>query len=166
MRSASQADPTASRQTLKKSALTSPTPGELARLTGKAGAFQPEPGAASVNEAPTRSLRRKLPLEVIDEVVQRYKTGEFTTDLSREYGISKNGLLKLLRAERVSLRKQPISLGDAKRAVQLYESGLTIEKVVEQIGYSYGTIRKTLHENGVAMRATCIRKRAVPDERS
>jgi hypothetical protein len=41
---------------------------------------------------------------------------------------------------------------DAERAVHLYESGLTVEEVVRQVGYSFGTIRKVLHEHGVAMR--------------
>lgn len=40
---------------------------------------------------------------------------------------------------------------DAARAVRLYESGLTIKQVMGQVGYSFGTIRRVLHENGVAM---------------
>lgn len=102
--------------------------------------------------ASTRSLRRKLPPEVIDELVQRYKSGEFTTDLSREYGISKSGFLKLLRDEGVKLRKQPITPEDERRAVELYESGMTIYGVIERVGYSYGVINRMVHKRGVNVR--------------
>jgi hypothetical protein len=113
------------------------------------------PGAApdKPSSAPARSLRRRLAPQAIKELVARYNAGEETPALSREYDISKNGLRQLLLAEGVSLRRQAITLEDVERAVQLYQSGLTIRQVVEQVGYSYGTIRGALHENGVAMRA-------------
>ncbi len=96
----------------------------------------------------------------------RYNAGEETPALSREYGISKSGLRQLLLAEGVSFRRQTITPEDAERAVRLYESDLTIKHVVGQVGYSFGAIRRTLHENGVAMRATGIGKWAASDERS
>lgn len=86
----------------------------------------------------------------------RYNAGEATPALSRAYGISKTGLRELLQAEGVSMRRQAITPEDAERAVQLYENGLTIKQVVEKVGYSFGTIRRVLHENGVAMRASGI----------
>lgn len=115
-----------------------------------------------------RSLRRRLAPQAIAELVARYNTGEGTPALSRAYSISKTGLRELLQAEGVSMRRQAITPEDAERAVRLYlyKDGLTITQVVGQVGYSFGTIRRVLHEYGVVMRATCIRKRAVSDERS
>lgn len=55
---------------------------------------------------------------------------------------------------------------DAGRAVRLYERGLTIKEVVAQVGYSFSTIRRMLHANGVAVRERGIGKRIAPDERS
>lgn len=106
-----------------------------------------------------RSLRRRLTPRTIAEIVARYTAGETAPAPSREYGISKAGLRELLLAEGVTFRKQPIAPEDAERAVLLYERGLTIEQVVGQVGYSFSMIRKALHENGVAMRAACIKKR-------
>ena len=111
-----------------------------------------------------RSLRRRLAPQAIEELVARYKSGEDTPALSREYGISKTGLRELLLAKGVTLRRQPVTPGDAERAVRLYEGGLTIQQVVEHVGYSFSTIRKLLHAQGVTMRATCIRKRVSSDE--
>lgn len=141
--------------------LLSPTPGQLERLAQKAPTSQP--GPTPVKTAPTRSLRRKLSPEVIRKIVRRYKSGEYTTDLSREYGISKSGLLKLLRSEGVSLRMQPITPKDEHRAVKIYEGGMTINQMAERVGYSYGTIRRVLHENGVAVRSRAIGKRETPE---
>lgn len=72
--------------------------------------------------------------------------------LSREYGVSRSGLRHLLRGEGVALREQGITAEDADKAVRLYESGLTIRRVVERVGYSYGTIQRMLNEKGVVMR--------------
>jgi AraC-like DNA-binding protein len=117
-------------------------------------------------DAPVRSLRRRLSPQAIQELVARYNTGEDTPALSQEYGISKTGLGEVLLAEGVAFRRQAITTEDTERAVQLYESGLTIKQVVAQVGYSYGTIRRVLHEHGVAMRATGTGKSATPDQRS
>jgi hypothetical protein len=59
---------------------------------------------------------------------------------------------------------QSITLDDMDEAVRIYERGLTIKQVVEQVAYSFGTIRRVLHENGVAMRAVGIGERAEPEE--
>lgn len=50
------------------------------------------------------------------------------------------------------LRQQYRRSGKAKRAVRLYERGLTFAEVVEQIGYSYCNVRKVLLQTGVTMR--------------
>lgn len=99
-----------------------------------------------------RSLRRRLSPQQIEELVARYNAGLDTPALSRAYGISRGGLRKLLLAQGVSFRKQPMTHEDAKRAVRLYERGLTINQVVDQVGYSFSTIRRMLHANGVSVR--------------
>ena len=58
----------------------------------------------------------------------------------------------------MELRVPGITPEDAKKAVRLYEPGLTIRQVVEQIGYSFGTIHRVLHKHGVAMRASAVGK--------
>lgn len=96
------------------------------------------------------------------ELVQRYELGEYTAALSREYGTSKSGLLQLLRAEGVAFRRQAIRPEDADRAVPLYESSLTIQQVVEEVGYSYGSNPRVLHGYGVTVRERGIGKRVAP----
>jgi hypothetical protein len=111
-------------------------------------------GLSSVvtEERSVRSLRRRLSPQQIEELVARYNAGEDTPALSRAYGISRGGLRKLLLARGVSFRKQPMTPKDGERAVRLYEKGLTINQVVAQVGYSFSTVRRQLHANGVAVR--------------
>lgn len=99
-----------------------------------------------------RNLRRRLGPETIQELVDRYNAGEHTTRLSKQFGISTTGLRQLLLDEGVEFRRQAITAEDADRAVELYESGLTIREVVTQIGYSLGTIRREFQRRGVPMR--------------
>jgi hypothetical protein len=130
----------------------------MASLARQSKAIQLESVAAVPEERSVRSLRRRLSPQQIDELVARYNAGEDTPALSRAYGISRGGLRKLLLAEGVSFRKQPMTPEDAERAIRLYERGWTIDQVVDQVGYSFGTIRRMLHANGVAVRERGGRK--------
>ena len=100
-----------------------------------------------------RSLQRRLGSSIIGEIAARYASGEAIRALSREYGVSRDGLRQLLQRQGVALRAQGMTLDDEERAVALYESGLTIRQVVEQVGYAYGTIRAALNQRGVALKA-------------
>ena len=140
------------------STLLPPTPVELANLAQKAKSIKPAAFPAGDNDSPIRSLQRRLSPQKRAELVARYISGENTPALCIEYGISKCGLLHLLRKAGVTMRKQPVTLRDAKQAAMLYESGLSITEIVEQIGYSYSTVRKSLHESGVEMRPKGIKR--------
>jgi hypothetical protein len=144
-----------------KSALMPPTAGELANLARKSGSINPDSAPAEGKDVPMRTLQRRLSPHDRVDLVARYIAGEGTPALSREYGISKCALLHLLRKGGVTMRKQAMTPWDAKRAARLYERGLSITEVVERIGYSYSTVRKALHERGVAMRPKGIRQSAI-----
>lgn len=59
------------------------------------------------------------------------------------------------------MRKQAMTPADAKHAAKLYDSGMSITEIVERIGYSYSTIRKSLNQSGVAMRPKGIKRSAL-----
>lgn len=105
-----------------------------------------------------RTLKRRLSPQERADLVARYISGEDSPALSREFGISKSGLLRLLKEEGVEMRKQAVTPEDAKRAARLYESGMSINEVVDQIGYSYSTIRRSLHESGAVIRPKGIKR--------
>lgn len=148
----------------RKSALIPLTPGELARLAQKSRRIDPDSVSTDENSIPSRTLRRRLSSEERAELITRYVAGEDSPSLSRECGISKCALLRLLREEGVALRKQAVTPQDAKRAARLYESGLSIDEIVDKIGYSYSTIRKSLHESEVAIRPKGIKRSSIQAE--
>lgn len=134
-----------------KSQLAPPSPGEVAKLAQLSCRIHSDANTKGTPAAQHRSIRRRLAPQAIEELVARYAAGEETPALSREFGISASGLRDLLRAEGVSLRGHAITVQDAERAVHLYLSGLTITQVVAHIGYSHGTIRKSLIKHGVVV---------------
>lgn len=130
----------------------------LAKLSQKSREIKLDSAYIGVQTAPARRLRRRLTPQETAELVARYKAGESSPALNKEYGILKCGLLQLLREERVSLRNQAMTPEDAERVARLYESGMVITEVVDQISYSYGTIRKVLHQSGVTLRPKGIKR--------
>lgn len=97
----------------------------------------------------TKSLRRRFSPQEVEDLVVRCNAGAVLRALSMQYGVSRSGLWYLLQGAGVTLRKQGITAEDAEEAVRLYGTGLIIRQVVGKVGYSYGTIRTTLRENGV-----------------
>jgi hypothetical protein len=126
----------------------------------------PEPSANEKHAVPHRSLRRRLSLQAIEELVARYTAGEKTPALIRELGISESGLRNLLWAKGVTLYGHAITPEDAEQPIQPYENRLTITQVVSQIGYSHATIRKVLPKLGDAIKSGLHGKTAKLDERS
>jgi lambda repressor-like predicted transcriptional regulator len=131
-----------------------PTPPELAWLAQQARVFNHAAAPQQCPQTPSRSgrLRRRLTAETVSELARRYRGGESSTALSREYGVSKSGLIQLLRTEGVEMRKQYITPDATEMAIRLYESGLSTRKVSKEVGYAWGTIRKVLLQNGVPLR--------------
>ena len=146
-----------------KSALLPPSPRELAHLAQQARKNHPGPPPLAPAWVPTRSLRRRLAPRVVEELTTRYAAGEAIRALSREYGVSRSGLCQLLLRDGVALRRQGITPEDADEAVRLYQDGFTIRQVVDRVGHSYGTIRKVLHQHGVALNASESRNRAAEE---
>lgn len=142
-----------------KSALIPPPLSEIERLAHRSRLLQLDADPPNVPTGARRNLRRRLTPQAIAELVARYNAGEHTPALSRQYGLSKTGLVELLRTEGVPLRRRSMTLQDAERAVRLYESGLTIDEVVKQVGYSYSTIQRLLHQKRVGMRAGPSRRK-------
>jgi len=106
-----------------KSTLVRPSSGNLGSLALQSRVLQPGPVSMDAREGPVRKLRRRVSPVVIEGLVARYDAGGKTPVLSREYGVSTSGLLQLLLAEGVWMRRQAMTPEDAQRAVRLHERG-------------------------------------------
>lgn len=112
-----------------------------------------------------RSLRRRLTPEAREAIVSRYEAGESAVALSHEYGISRDGVRRLLKMAGVTIRTQFVVTPKAiQQIVRLYENGLTIRQVAVQVGCAYGTVRGVLQENDAEVRVSPVGRPIAKDE--
>lgn len=130
-----------------------PTPQEIAELVELMRSINLGNDSAPTQESKPKSgrLSRRLTKEMVEDIVQRYRSGESTTKLSVKYGVSRSSVAALLRKQGVALRGQAMTQEAIDRAVALYRQGLTIRQVAERVGHSYGTVRAVLHRERVAI---------------
>lgn len=86
-------------------------------------------------------------------VVDAYVAGASMADLAREYGVTRVSISQLLRKAGATIRqRRVISAAEVDRAVQLYEGGLSLQKIGDELGWDHKTIYRHLKIRGVAMR--------------
>ena len=99
----------------------------------------------------SRRVRRRLSPEAIAQVVERYQTGATAAELGAEHGVSKNGMLKLLREQGVQIRAKSLPTTVITQAMHLHERGLSMRQVSEQLGVSRTALRRNFREMGVGV---------------
>lgn len=67
----------------------------------------------------TRRLSRRLSPGMVSDIVRRYRSGESTTKLGEEFGVSRSSLATLLRQQGVVFRGAPISEEVVSQEVKL-----------------------------------------------
>jgi transposase-like protein len=86
-------------------------------------------------------------------VVDAYEAGASMADLAREYGVDRVSISQLLRKAGATIRqRRVISAAEVDRAVQLYESGLSLQTIGDRLGWDQKTIYRHLKVREVAMR--------------
>ncbi|MGK8508201.1 helix-turn-helix domain-containing protein [Nocardia asiatica] len=111
------------------------------------------PSSADNSTVQPRRLDRRLSPATIAEVVGAYRSGTSTTKLCEQYGLSKGGLLTILRKHGVQMRNQPMTEEEIDWAVRLYDEGQSLNAVARQLGKAKGSVWKALRERGVEMRS-------------
>ena len=109
--------------------------------------------AAAPRDQVSRSLRRRLEPALIKQLVAEYESGTTTPSLCETYGLSKTGILRLLRDEGVALRRRPLTDDQVEVARKLYEHGHPITVIAAHLDTSYNNVRQRLIKAGVRMRA-------------
>ena len=94
-------------------------------------------------------VRRRLSPEAIARVVERYRAGATAAELGAEHGVSKNGMLKLLREQGVQIRGKSLPTAVVNQAMHLHERGMSMRQVSEQLGVSRTALRRNFREMGV-----------------
>jgi transposase-like protein len=72
--------------------------------------------------------------------------------LAEEFGVAKSTVLRLLREQRVVVRRQPLTPEQMSEAARLYESGLSLSQVATRLSVNQETMRVAILKAGVALR--------------
>lgn len=99
----------------------------------------------------SRRVRRRLSPETIAQVVERYQTGATAAELGAEHGVSKNGILKLLREQGVQIRTKSLPAAVVTQAMHLHKRGVSMRQVSEQLGVSRTALRRNFQKMGVGV---------------
>ena len=85
-------------------------------------------------------------------LVDRYKSGATVYTLASEFLIDRRTVSIHLKQQGVIMRLQPLSARTVDEIVQLYESGLSMSKVGQQVGFSADSVLNYLRKYGVKTR--------------
>jgi len=86
------------------------------------------------------------------DIVARYEAGETSTALASHYGVAKSTVLGILRANSAVVRRQPLTAEQVSDAKRLYESGLSLSQVAQQLKVNQETMRIAILAAGVTLR--------------
>ncbi len=87
-----------------------------------------------------------------DELVARYVKGSTVCYLAEQFGCHRNTVNNILKSRKIALRCASMTVDQIDRAVDLYESGLSLARVGRELGFDDGAVRLRLIARGVAMR--------------
>lgn len=100
----------------------------------------------------THAVERRLDERTLRQLISDYSSGEPTTVLMDRYNLGKGTVLGILRRNGIELRNQGLGPGGLSRAVALYQSGLSLKRVAEQVACDAETVRKALKAGCVELR--------------
>ncbi|WP_100517200.1 helix-turn-helix domain-containing protein [Mycobacteroides abscessus] len=97
----------------------------------------------------------------MNELVAAYESGISSNQLVIDYGIAKGTVLKLLRANNATMRRQGLNAVTAKQAATLYRDGKSLAAIGEKFGVNPTTVRSALVKQNIALRDSHGRDRNV-----
>ncbi len=92
----------------------------------------------------------------VQELVECYVAGDSTYALSRRFGIGRDTVSAHLRRHGVMRRANPVVVLEPEqsaRVVDLYQSGLSLNRVAVEVGVSERAVTRALDEAGVKRRS-------------
>jgi hypothetical protein len=82
----------------------------------------------------------------------RYEAGTRSTQLTHQFGLGKGTVLRLLREDGATMRRQPLSEPAVREAIALYESGWSMGRIGEKLGRDRTVVRDVLIRTGTPRR--------------
>ena len=86
------------------------------------------------------SPKRHLGPGEIEQIVAGYLAGTTARELGERFEVDGNTVSGILKSNGVTMSLHPMQPAEIEHAIRLYESGLSLTKVAEQIPYDSSTI--------------------------
>ena len=99
-----------------------------------------------------RQRQKRLTSEEERQVISQYRACATVSELADIFNCHRTTISACLKRHHIQMRRTPLAKPQIDEAVQLYESGLSLEKVGKQIGVDAETIRQRLRERFVSIR--------------
>ncbi|MET0993884.1 MAG: helix-turn-helix domain-containing protein, partial [Mycobacterium sp.] len=101
----------------------------------------------------TRKLKRRLDRVEIDQIIAKYESGVSTNQLMTQHHLAKRTISGLLRANGVAMRRQGLTVDQAREAADLYQAGRSLAWIAVYVGgFSPTTVARALKRQGVSLR--------------
>jgi orotate phosphoribosyltransferase-like protein len=100
-----------------------------------------------------KSLSRRLEKHVVADIARAYEAGASSTELAQEFGVSRTGVLNLLRESGVKVRtRRTLTEAEVDTAERLYGEGWILREIGQDLGVSRDCVRLALLKRGVKLR--------------
>ena len=117
---------------------------------------QPIPTTPLSASQPARELQqqRRLPDDIVQQLVFRYQSGTTVIELAKEFGINRETALEHLKRAGISRRPHVRKLTDelVHSAGRLYATGLSLKNVAQHFNVNETTIRNEFTRAGIQVR--------------
>ena len=124
--------------------------------------------AASKPPAKIHKLEQRLSADTIAAILLDYEAGVRGSALAQKYGLRKSTLRDLVTRHGLKpdngVPGAALSQDEIAQAVRLYESGMSIKAVAEQLGRAHGSIHKHLVQSGANMHPRTRRLKLTPEQ--
>lgn len=110
---------------------------------------------------PRYRLGHRLGESILANIVEAYRQGESSRSLSVRFGIARNTVDELARQAGLPRHVTRMTDAEQTKAIRLYESGQSLQRVGNQLGRSPGTIWLLLKRRGVELRTQQGNRRKV-----
>jgi len=98
-----------------------------------------------------RRPQKYLDRDEIDHLIAEYRAGSTIYELAERFGCHRQTVSRHLKAHGVQMRLRPLTEEQIQEVVRLYESGLSLQGIGDQIGACKSTVRSKLVERGTKL---------------
>jgi DNA invertase Pin-like site-specific DNA recombinase len=87
----------------------------------------------------------------VDDIVQRYDSGNTAQQIGAHFGISKSRVTTVLREQGITVRRQGLTIEQAAEAEMLYADGTSLAWLGARYGVSHTTVAAALRRQGIQL---------------